>query len=298
MKLIELEKGTTLISARVNTHLITLLKEGEIPVSMIVEKMLGFFLTLPDDEKIKLVSRYDPKNIETKNIKYPKKVWSALEHDGTNMENIRELLMQAAEVDLIVLAGYLSTEDFLEKLRVNDHYRYVTEILNILRMNAREFFEEKLEYGEIVCKVAESLGAEAEKVTGLETGQAELMIIKRFLLNKFSYIPPKKKQELFTILGRTYMNSPTIFLNIALNDLPEAVLYKLMMWLAEFILELKGDSLDQHFTDSMSRKLVFPIFYIAMLRHKYRYDQTPKCSICQTAIIPGTKFCGECGARL
>jgi hypothetical protein len=219
------------------------------------------------------------------------------QQDGTNKENIRELLMQAAADDLTVLAGYLSTEE-LPELQANNQYRQVTEILNILRRNAREFFEEKLEYGEIVCKAAESLGVEAENVTDLATGQAELLIIKKFLFNKFAYIPPEKKQELFKILDRPYLNSPTIFLNISINDLPETVLYKLTMWLAEFILELKRDSLEQHFSDSMYQKMIFPILHIAMLRHKYRYEQTPKCSVCKTAIIPGTKFCGECGAKL
>jgi hypothetical protein len=302
MKLFELEKGTTLISARVNTHLISLLKEGEIPVSMIVEKMLTYFFTLPDEDKIKYVNLYDSKNIEIENIKYPKKVWSALEQPYTEGINIRELLMYAAEEDLKILTGYLDAGDLTEEVQSNneenEQYRQVTEILNSLRINAREIFKEKLEYGEIVSKAAESLGVEVEKITELSTSQAELVIVKKFLLNKFLYIPPQEKQEMFKILGRPYMDSQTIFLNIAINDLPEIVLYKLMMWLAEFILQVAQEAVNKHFSDSMSRKMIFPILHITMLRHKYRYEQTPKCSVCQTAIIQGTKFCGECGARL
>lgn len=79
MKVSELEKSTTPIGARVNTHFINLLKESEIPISSVVESMIGYFLTLPDEEKVKMIYRYSPQSIELTEVQYPKLVWRELE---------------------------------------------------------------------------------------------------------------------------------------------------------------------------------------------------------------------------
>lgn len=79
MKVSELEKSTTPIGARVNTHFINLLKESEIPISSVVESMIGYFLTLSDEEKVEMVYRHTPQSIDLEQVKYPKLVWSELE---------------------------------------------------------------------------------------------------------------------------------------------------------------------------------------------------------------------------
>lgn len=79
MKVSELEKSTTPIGARVNTHFINLLKESDIAISSVVESMIGYFLTLPDEEKVKMLYMYSPQNIELEQVQYPKLVWPELE---------------------------------------------------------------------------------------------------------------------------------------------------------------------------------------------------------------------------
>lgn len=80
MKVSELDKSTTPIGARVNSHIINLLKESEIPVSCVVESMIGYFLTLSDEEKVKMIFRHNPQHIELEQIKYPKLVWPELKN--------------------------------------------------------------------------------------------------------------------------------------------------------------------------------------------------------------------------
>lgn len=78
MKVNELDKSTTSISARINSHYITLLKESEINISNVVEGMIGYFLTLPDAEKVRMLQQYSPDALDIIQLQYPKLIWSEL----------------------------------------------------------------------------------------------------------------------------------------------------------------------------------------------------------------------------
>ena len=80
MKVSEFERSTTPIGARVNSHFINLLKESDIAISSVVESMIGYFFTLSDEEKVKMIYMYSPQSIDIEQVKYPKLVWSELEH--------------------------------------------------------------------------------------------------------------------------------------------------------------------------------------------------------------------------
>ena len=325
MKVSELEKSSTSISARINTHFINLLKEGEISISSVVESMIGYFLTLSNEEKMKFLSLYSPKNMEIETIQYPKKVWSGLDSQYQKgeycMETMREILMNASEEDLTILDGYIalsfSGKSYQAKLHsMESRYQKVTELLATLLKLGRGFSGTRLDYGEFVCYVAKRIDLdEGEKPTGT-TDYVEIEITRRFIINNFPYIPPTEKAELFTILGKTpsLVNTEGVatLKALALEELPESVLYKLTGWVANAALQSFSGEKSDWGSDRRIDKLIcgllsgnnifrktilFPIFHMTMLRHRYRFSRIPKCSTCNAEILPGSKYCSECGSK-
>ena len=50
-------KDKTTVSARVNSYVVDMYKESEIPISMVIESGLVHFMKLDDEEKIKFISQ-------------------------------------------------------------------------------------------------------------------------------------------------------------------------------------------------------------------------------------------------
>jgi hypothetical protein len=238
------------------------------------------------------------------------------------METMREILMNATEEDLTILGGYFAValigKDYQAKLNsMENRYQKVTELLATLLGLGRGFFGAKMEYGELLCKVAERIDFDE---SGTPTGAAdsiEIEIIRRFIINNFSYIPIAEKKELFNFLGKAPAlaeeEGVVILRNLAIDKLPEPVLYKLTCWVATAALRVFSGKKSYWESDRIIEKaignlltgngqfkktLLFPIFHLTMLRHKYRYNQIPKCSTCSAGIIQGSKFCNECGTKL
>ncbi len=72
-----IEKKDKNVGARVNQHLIGLLKEADIPISEVFKSALIYFFTLDDDEKIRFIENNDINNISSE-LKYPKLTWGAM----------------------------------------------------------------------------------------------------------------------------------------------------------------------------------------------------------------------------
>ncbi len=75
-KINEIDRDEINIGARVNKHLVDLLKEADIPISEVVKSSLVHFLTLPDHEKVLFIQS----NTITseKQVMYPTKLWDTL----------------------------------------------------------------------------------------------------------------------------------------------------------------------------------------------------------------------------
>ena len=72
---------TASVGARVNRHLVDLLREGDIPISSLIESSFIHFLLLPDEEKVKFIHKYDADKVNVEDIVFPKKQWGELVKD-------------------------------------------------------------------------------------------------------------------------------------------------------------------------------------------------------------------------
>lgn len=78
LTLIEVGKEKTTVSARVNSYLVEQYKEKEIPVSVIIETSLVYFMKLDEREKIKFISSNLPENTTVDELNIPNQKWSDL----------------------------------------------------------------------------------------------------------------------------------------------------------------------------------------------------------------------------
>lgn len=83
-KITDIETEKTHVGARINKHLVQLLKEAEIPVSDVIESSLIYFLTLSDADKVKFIDNYNLQSARVEDINFPKAMWSDLkeQHGG------------------------------------------------------------------------------------------------------------------------------------------------------------------------------------------------------------------------
>jgi predicted ATP-dependent Lon-type protease len=79
MNLIELEKEKVSVGARVNKHLVQLLKEANIPISTVLENLLVSFFCMTDEEKVKLINNNNPDSTDINQLKHPHYVWGELQ---------------------------------------------------------------------------------------------------------------------------------------------------------------------------------------------------------------------------
>ncbi len=69
------------ISARVNSFIVEQYKTSEIPVSLVVESSMIYFMKLKDADKIKFISENLAEKVKVKDIKKPQKVWKEMLND-------------------------------------------------------------------------------------------------------------------------------------------------------------------------------------------------------------------------
>lgn len=72
-----IEKKDINVGARVNKELVELLKEADIPISLVLKSALIFFFTLDDNEKVRFIEKYDINKISGE-LKYAKLTWDSM----------------------------------------------------------------------------------------------------------------------------------------------------------------------------------------------------------------------------
>lgn len=80
------EKQT--ISARVNSHVVDIYKQSGIPLTLVIENSLIYFLRLSEEEKIKFLSQNMPDVIKPAELKPLSKNWKDLFSDYFTKMNI------------------------------------------------------------------------------------------------------------------------------------------------------------------------------------------------------------------
>lgn len=228
------------------------------------------------------------------------------------METIREVLMNSTDDDLSMLAGYMLDSSTKEINTYNDadkRYLHVNELVFSFSKMAQTFFYTKMEYGDLVCKLAEGMEIDRDKKSYIGTDVIELAITKKYIGRNLKYIPDEQKEELGEILGCNHAKTDVDHQYISKElskDLSDLTAYRLTTWLADATLQSflgKGKEWDSEGILFFGRKefrqhVIYPVVCVTMLRHKYRYNQVPKCDACMAVIVPGAKFCNECGTRL
>lgn len=93
-------KDKTTVSARVNSYVVDMYKESEIPISMVIESGLIYFMKLDDEDKIKFLSQNLTDNVKVTELKKPEKPWKE-----SLRENLEELLIPST-LTLKLLSGF------------------------------------------------------------------------------------------------------------------------------------------------------------------------------------------------
>lgn len=235
------------------------------------------------------------------------------------METLRELLMTAPEAELSRLAEYLRAGDLTSLCQppakpgasdASQKYQQVNALLAAIQGLGRIFFYSKLEYPELVRRVAESLDAGEESTAATFTAQQELTVVTAFLLKYFPFMPPSEQQALFQEVGLAYSGPGAESANrltaLLRSDLADVSAYKLTRWLAGAVYPcFRGDcphwdqpGLPFSGRSEFRKFVIYPLLHIASLRQQYRQQQRPQCPACQTPLLVGGKFCSECGFKL
>lgn len=228
------------------------------------------------------------------------------------METIRDILMNSTDEDLSILAGYLIPMNEKAIHTCNDRdkrYLYVNQLISSLQMIGRNFFYSKMEYGDIVRKLAESMEVNIDKKSYIGIDFIELAIAKKYIIKNLTCIPSEEKEELIKILGFTSSEVDTDYKNVISRlsyDLSDIIAFRLLTWLANVTLqsflgnarEWDAEGIAFFGRKDFREHVIYPLLFVTMLRHKYRYSQVPKCSACTAVIVPGSKFCNKCGAKL
>lgn len=220
--------------------------------------------------------------------------------------------MNSVDEDLAILAGYSKEIENKEIKTGNDmtkRYLCVNELVANFQTLGRTFFYAKMEYGDVVRKLAENMEVNIDKKSYVGIDVIELAIAKKYIINNLQYIPNDEKSELIKILGCVSAEADIDDKDISkrlCDELGDSIDFPLLTWLANATVESfmgntpEWDSAGIKFfgRQNFREHVIYPIIYVAMLRHKYRYNQVPKCSACKSVIVPGAKFCNECGTKL
>lgn len=103
------EKQT--ISARVNSHVVDMYKKSGIPLTLVIENSLIYFLRLSEEEKIKFLSQNMPDAVNASELKPLSKSWKDLFSDYFTKMNIPSTvstkLLSGIGVGAVALIGSL-----------------------------------------------------------------------------------------------------------------------------------------------------------------------------------------------
>lgn len=289
MRIVEVEQEKNHVGARVNKHLSDLLKEAQIPISDVIESMLGYFWTLSEADKIRIIEEYNPENLNVEKIVFPV--------EANRVETLRALLMETADEDLLPLAQYQEIVEVYN--RKNDKYSRVTLLIDELRRNGSSALADVMrrvmrsgrgiEYDEMVRDVARHLKVNFNEKSYPAVDYLEMEILKKASTEKLGTMSPERQREFHNNFGYSsgdipYLNGPTLvsFLG-ALGSFLHGV-----AGFGSFAYDLAGAKFE---------KVIPCILHIAWLRQKYRLNKQPKCQ-CGAHLIPGNNFCGQCGIRI
>lgn len=305
MKVTELDKGTTHIGARVNSYFINLLKECQIPISDVVESMIGKFLTLSDSEKLDAVHHFRPINLEVSKIAHVKRVWSPADKAYGKVETLREVLTHTSDENLSRLALFHS-EFFKAYSGVKNRQHIINELIACLRAKAEYVFGNKLEYDDMVKKLTEKMNIKINAKESPSTDFLEMEIVRKILIDKVQNISREENIELVKSLGLNNDISRDELQAVMVGEWSALLAYKLSRFIVDIICPTKGN--DQLFEygnaecvrefQSIRDCLMLIICLVALFRQEYRYGAQQKCNACGFAISIGMKFCSECGNKL
>jgi predicted PolB exonuclease-like 3'-5' exonuclease len=109
-------KDKTTVSARVNSYVVDMYKESEIPISMVIESGLVHFMKLDDEEKIKFISQNLIDNVKIKELKKPKNSWKNmleknLKDFSIPVTLISSLIAGVGMAAVATIGGFLTTLD-------------------------------------------------------------------------------------------------------------------------------------------------------------------------------------------
>jgi len=109
-------KDKTTVSARVNSYVVDMYKESEIPISMVIESGLVHFMKLDDEEKIKFISQNLIDNVKVKELKKPKNLWKNmleknLKDFSIPVTLISSLIAGVGVAAVATIGGFLTTLD-------------------------------------------------------------------------------------------------------------------------------------------------------------------------------------------
>jgi predicted PolB exonuclease-like 3'-5' exonuclease len=115
-------KDKTTVSARVNSYVVDMYKESEIPISMVIESGLVHFMKLDDEEKIKFISQNLIDNVKVKELKKPKNSWKNmleknLKDFSIPVTLISSLIAGVGVAAVATIGGFLTT---LDKKKLTD----------------------------------------------------------------------------------------------------------------------------------------------------------------------------------
>jgi hypothetical protein len=305
MKITELEKGTTHIGARVNSYFINLLKECQIPISDVVESMIGKFLTLSDSEKLDAVHHFRPINLEVSKIAHVKRVWSPADKAYGKVETLREVLTHTTDENLSRLAMFHS-EFFKAHSEIKNRQDIVNELIACLRVKAEYAFGSKLEYDDMVKKLIEKMNIVTNAKELPSTDFLEMEIVRKTLIDKVQTISCEDNRELAKSLGLKNDISKNELQAVLAGEWSALLAYKLSRLIVDIICPLKEQ--EQLFEyghaecvrefQSIRDCLVVITCLVALLRQEYRYGSQQKCNACGFVVSVGMKFCSECGNKL
>lgn len=107
------EKGTekTTVSARVNKQVYNMYKEKDIPLSLVIESGLIYFMTLNNNDKIRFISQNMPEKVRMDKINVPNVKWESLLKDYfkklTIPDSVTSGLLTGVCVGAVALIGSL-----------------------------------------------------------------------------------------------------------------------------------------------------------------------------------------------
>lgn len=318
MKVTQLEKNSTSVGARVNTYFIQILKESGLNTSQVIESSIGYFLTLPDQEKIRLLQNNDPKSLALEKIIFPQYLQERNAH--STVESLLYILYTASDEELATLTKYMHLPDYKEKGPEfsPEPHSFLYEILHAIHQLGPMFFQKKQTYSELVFSLAENMSILNDASGGPALDRVELAIGHALIRRNQASISSEEAATLTSILELlpTATAGLSGFLNLNLLEAPLSLefAHAFSAWTTNWFIR-RLDSQEEHPNDTLlgflkkkvlnpniiyplEKQVIYPILCLAALRYKHRYNERAKCQHCGALLMPNAKFCMNCGTKI